>query len=487
MHRLFVLLLSAVVSVPAVAAESRPNIVLIVADDLGAHDLGCYGADLHETPHLDRLAESGVRFTQAYAPAPVCTPMRASILTGKHPARLRMTIWSEGALEPPKNKQLIPGESRAELPLAEVTLAERLHEAGYATAAIGKWHLGGQEHAPEQQGFDVAVGGTHWGAPQTFFWPYRGTGRFGDEFRYVPGLPLGREGDYLTDQLTDAAIRFVDAAGDRPFFLYLAHYAPHTPIEAPAADVAYFRNRVKSTMKHRNPTYAAMVKNLDDNVGRLLEHLENRGVADQTLVVFTSDNGGYIGRDRKSGYDGPVTTNAPLRSGKGSLYEGGIRVPLIVKSNSFRDIVPVGLRELPVVLTDLYPTLLAAAGAPVSESSVDGTNLGQVALTSASIEQHRDFFWHYPHYYETTTPVSAVRAGDWKLLEYYEDGRRELYDLASDPNEERDLTSAEPERVADLMKLLDERRRTMNVALPTPNPAWKPKPAAEKTPGEKVK
>src|SRR5262245_52149524 len=241
-------------------------------------DLGCYGADLIETPRLDGLAKEGILFHQAYASAPVCSPTRAALMTGKHPARLGITIWAEGSLAGPQNRRLLQGESKHDLPHEEVTLAERLIEAGYVTGLIGKWHLGDADHAPQTQGFDVSVGGTRWGAPQSFFWPYKGSGRFGPEFRYVPGLPLGKEGDYLTDKLTDAAIAFIDSAGQRPFFLYLAQHAPHTPIEAPAPLVEHFQARLRPEMKQQNPAYAAMVKNLDDNVGRVLDHIKNRGL-----------------------------------------------------------------------------------------------------------------------------------------------------------------------------------------------------------------
>src|SRR6478672_1929183 len=255
-HSLWFFFVAVLLITSALAAE-RPNVVVILADDLGAADLGCYGADLHETPRLDGFAKESVLFRQAYASAPVCSPTRAALMTGKHPARVGITIWAEGSIEGPKNRKLLQGESKHDLPPAEVTLAERLHDAGYATALVGKWHLGDGDHAPETQGFDVNIGGTRWGAPTTFFWPYRGSGRFGQEFRYVPGLPLGKAGDYLTDKLTDAAIGFIDSARDRPFFLLLAHHAPHTPIEAPASLVEHFQSKLRPEMKHQNPAYAA--------------------------------------------------------------------------------------------------------------------------------------------------------------------------------------------------------------------------------------
>src|SRR4051794_17544999 len=349
--------------------------VVILADDLGAADLGCYGADLIETPRLDSLARESVVFRQAYASAPVCSPTRAALMTGKHPARVGITIWAEGSLAGPQNRKLIQGESKHDLPLEEVTLAERLHEAGYATALVGKWHLGDGDHAPETQGFDVSIGGTRWGAPQTFFWPYRGSGRFGQDFRYVPGLPLGKPGDYLTDKLTDAALAFIDSAGQRPFFLLLAHHAPHTPIEAPQPTVDYFQAKLRPEMKHQNSGYAAMIKSLDDNVGRVLDHLRSRGLAENTLVVFTSDNGGYVGVDRKSVFTAPCTSNYPLRSGKGSLYEGGIRVPLIVRWPG----ATAAERPQAVVTSDLFFTLLAAADlAAARDQQLDGIDLSSL-------------------------------------------------------------------------------------------------------------
>jgi arylsulfatase A len=353
-----------------------------------------------------------------------------------------------------------------------VTLAERLHEAGYATALVGKWHLGNANHAPETQGFDINIGGTRWGAPQSFFWPYRGTGRFGQEFRYVPGLPLGKPGDYLTDKLTDAAIGFIDSIGQRPFFLYLAHHAPHTPIEAPQPLVEEFQGRVRPEMKHQNAGYAAMVKNLDENVGRILDHLEARGLAKNTIVVFTSDNGGYIGVDRRSAFTAPCTSNYPLRSGKGSLYEGGIRVPLMICWPG----AAAGESVQPVVTCDLFTTLLHAVGmTPPAAQPADGIDLAPLVRDSRAKLDRDAFYWHYPHYYETTTPVSAVRTGDWKLLEYFEDGRRELFNLRDDPQESRDLAASQSERVAELSKLLAEWRESVGARLPQPNPQFRGK------------
>jgi arylsulfatase A-like enzyme len=462
----------AVLFITSALATERPNIVVILADDLGAADLGCYGADLHETPRLDGFAKESVLFRQAYASAPVCSPTRAALMTGKHPARVGITIWAEGSIEGPKNRKLFQGESKHDLPFAEVTLAERLHDAGYATALVGKWHLGDGDHAPETQGFDVSIGGTRWGAPTSFFWPYRGSGRFGQEFRYVPGLPLGKPGDFLTDKLTDAAIAFIDSAGKQPFCLYLAHHAPHTPIEAPKELVDHFQARLKPEMKHQNAGYAAMVKNLDENVGRVLDHLKTRGLLDNTIVVFTSDNGGYIGVDRKSAFSTPCTNNYPLRSGKGSLYEGGTRVPLIVRWPG----AAASERTQPVHTCDLFFTLLAATGLqPAVDLPADGLDLSPLLKNSQSKISRNTLYWHYPHYYETTTPVSSIRSGDWKLLEYYEDDRRELFNLHDDPIESQDLAKSQPDRVTELSKQLTAWRNDVGAKLPQPNPDFRAK------------
>ncbi|MBS0265866.1 MAG: sulfatase [Planctomycetes bacterium] len=447
-----------------------PNIVLVLADDLGWADLACYGADLHETPHLDHLARQGLRFTQAYAPAPVCTPTRAALLTGRHPARLQMTIWSEGSLQRDTDRPLRQARSRHDLPHSEITLAKLLQQRGYLTATVGKWHLGDAAHAPETHGFDINIGGTHWGAPQTFFWPYRGAGRFGGEFRYVPHLEFGRPGEYLTDRLTDEALRVIDhaVAVQRPFFLELAHHAPHTPIEAPAADVDYFQARLRPEYKHQNPGYAAMVKRLDDSVGRVLARLAERGLSDSTIVIFTSDNGGYIGIDGARQL--PVTSNFPLRSGKGTLYEGGLRVPLLVRWPGVT--ASDSVCRAPVVLTDLFPTLLASANV----SFPQGLEIDSVSL----LDQWRDpqaplkresLYFHYPHYYHAppSTPASAVRSGDWKLLEFFEDQHLELFNLGQDPSEQHDLSRSEPDRAQALLRQLQAWRKQVDAQLPERN------------------
>jgi arylsulfatase A-like enzyme len=445
------------------AAETRlPNIVVILADDLGWADLGCYGADLHETPHIDRLARQGERFTSAYA-ASICSPTRAALLTGKHYARLHMTIWYEGSLETDRGHELRPPKSVGNLPLEEITLAERLREAGYLTALVGKWHLGDAGHYPETQGFDINIGGTHWGAPQTFFHPYRGDQHYGRELRYVPDLPYGEPGEYLTDRLTDEALKAIERAGDQPFFLYLAHHAVHTPIEGKPKLVDRYQRKLSSELHHQNATYAAMTHSLDDSVGRVLARLEERGLTDNTLVIFLSDNGGHV-----MPFDNQtVTNNAPLRSGKGSLYEGGVRVPLIIRWPGVTKADTVC--DEPVCVMDVLPTIAAAvqpAGAKPWQA-VDGLSLLPL-LKDPEAGLGRDaLYFHYPHYYPTTTPASAIRRRGWKLIEYFEDDHVELYNLENDLGEKHDLAAEQPERARRLRGQLHAWRQSVQAQLPT--------------------
>lgn len=449
----------------ASAASRPPNVVFLLADDLGWADLACYGADLHETPRLDQLAREGVRFTQAYM-MPVCSPSRAAILTGRHAARLHLTIWREGALTPPRDRKLLPPPAITDLPPSEVTLAEVFKAAGYLTFHVGKWHLGDADHSPETQGFDLNIGGTHWGAPATYFHPFSGPSGQSREFRCVPGLGLGKPGEYLTDRLTDEALKLIDTAGDRPFFLNLWFHVPHTPMEGKPKLVEKYRAKTKPGLHHQNPDYAAMVETLDDNVGRVLDRLQERKLTENTLVIFASDNGGYTNHNRGR----QVTDNSPLRSGKGSLYEGGIRVPLMVRLPGVTPRATVCAE--PVMCTDFFPTILELCGLganaqPKSAGPLDGVSLVPLLRQPQSHLRRDALFFHYPHYYPTTTPVSAVRAGDWKLLEYFEDNHVELYDLRGDPGEHRDLASAQPERAAQLRATLRAWRADVGAQLPT--------------------
>lgn len=451
-------------------AKNKPNILMIIADDLGWADLGCYGADLHNSPNLDQLARDYLKFTRAYSAAPVCSPTRAALMTGLHPARMGITIWSEGARKPETNHALLPGESLDHLPLKYETLAEKLSSIGYRTALVGKWHLGDGDQAPETQGFDINIGGTRWGAPPTFFWPFKNDKRFGGEFRYVPGLNFGKTGDYLTDKLTDKALEVIDQAGDQPFFLYLAHYAPHTPIEAPEELVKKYSSKMRPEYRHQNPVYAAMIESMDTNIGRVLEHLKKTGQYENTMIIFTSDNGGYLGEAK--GLNGVVTTNAPLRSGKGSLYEGGIRVPLIVKMPDAQK--PGREIQSPIVTMDLHHTMLSVAGYQTQDplAKSDGQDLVPMIKNPERQVQARPFFFHYPHYYETTTPVSAVIDWPFKLLHYEEKNQTELYDMAVDPYETSNIAHAELAVVERLSGLLQAWIKSVNANEPRPNPAF---------------
>ncbi len=448
-------------------AQTRPNLVLILADDMGWNNLNCYGSDLHESPHLDRLAREGVRFTNAYAASPVCSPTRASIMTGKSPARLHMTLWREGAASGQPNRPMIGGKAIDSLPTANETLAEVLREAGYYTAHIGKWHLGRPKGYPQAHGFRVNIGGTLWGAPETFFYPYsEERADYFEDWRYVPDLEPGNPGDYLTDRLTDKALEVIENHRNRPFFINLWFYSVHTPVEGKPKLVEKYRDKIRtqSPTIHTNPHLAAMVESVDQNVGRILSRLKALQLEDNTIVLFASDNGGYIGRCKRHP-DFPVTDNTPLRSGKGSCYEGGLRIPMIVKGPGLRR---GGDCAIPVVTTDLYSTLLGFAGLTKAvQPGPDGVNLLPV-LRDPEVDLDRtELFFHYPHYYATTTPVSAIRSGDWKLLYYYQENRPELYHLGRDPAERRDMAEAEPARVSQLLSRMRQWLVESGAQLPT--------------------
>lgn len=437
---------------PAPAARpDRPNIVFILIDDMGWTDLGCMGSPFYETPNVDRLAREGMRFTQAYAACTVCSPTRASIMTGKYPARLHLTDWIPGEKHP-KAKLLLPDWTKR-LPPEEVTIAEVLKGAGYATASIGKWHLGPPECFPERQGFDVNRGGCDKGQPPSYFSPYR-----------IPTLEDGPKGEYLTDRLTDEAVKFIGANKERPFFLYLPHYGIHNPLQAKPDLIEKFKAKVKPGAEHANATYAAMIASVDESVGRVLATLDELKLAEKTLVVFTSDNGGLLKN----------TSNKPLRAGKGSAYEGGVRVPLVVR---WPGVVGAG-RECaaPVISPDWFPTLAEAAGAKLDPAQpVDGANLLPLLRETGTFARDA-IFWHYPHYHGGgAKPHGAVRKGDLRLVEFFEDNRVELYDLKDDPGETKDLSSAKPEKAKELRDLLASWRVSVGAQMPTPNPDHDPK------------
>jgi arylsulfatase A-like enzyme len=461
-----------------VAGESKrpsvapPNIVFILADDLGWSDLACYGSDLHQTPHLDRLATQGTRFLNAYSASPVCTPTRASILTGRHPARLKMTIWREAA-EVRGKRELLEPVVRDQLPLSETTLAEILHQVGYYTAHIGKWHLGRAGAYPQSHGFDVNIGGTLWGAPDSFFYPFRGATYF-RSWRYVPDLEPGQPGDYLTDRLTDKAIEIIKRMDGRPFYLNLWYHSVHTPIQGKPALVEKYKGKVQADARHNNPDYAAMVESLDENVGRILDAIDDAKITDRTIVVFFSDNGGFVNQCKLQP-DRAVTNNSPLRSGKGSLYEGGIRVPLIVRLPGSD---PIGRTcHIPVTSNDLLPTLLALTGFAKNSKglTLDGVDFSSLLIEDDTPWERETLYFHYPHYYSTTTPVSAIRHKNWKLLEYYEKRPVELYNLERDSGEKHNIATRSPEIVELLRDKLHDWQTEIEVPIPEPNPRWQPR------------
>ena len=460
---------------------AQPNIVFILIDDLGWMDPGCYGSSFHETPNLDRLAQRGVRFTHAYASAPICSPTRASIMSGKYPATVQITnfIYGQGS------GKLLSAPYLDHLPLEEVSLASALREGGYQTWHVGKWHLGEKEQFwPENHGFDVNVGGWKAGMPRSYWSPY-----------HNPRLDDGPEGEYLTDRLTDESIALIRGRDrDRPFFLNYWAYAVHIPIQSPPALVEKYRAKARALgldsqdpfevgeefpCLHKkgqhvtrrkfqsDPDYAAMVQNLDANIGRLLETLDQEGLTDETIVIFTSDNGGL------STAEGSPTCNAPLSEGKGWMYEGGNREPLIV---SWPGVTPPdALCDTPTTSTDFYPTLLEAAGLPPRpDQHVDGVSILPLLRGEGGGDlAERPIFWHYPHYSnQGGGPACAVRRGRWKLIEFFEGRRQELYDVVADVGERHSRAADEPAVAAQLSGLLHAWLQSSGARIPQPNPDY---------------
>lgn len=465
---LFVLmtaLLAIASTTAATPPAKRPNIVFLLADDLGWTNLRCFGSDFYETPHLDRFAQSGMKFTNAYSACTVCSPTRASIMTGMYPARLHLTDFIAGQNRPFAKLQ-IPDWNKG-LDLSYITIAEALRAAGYRTAQIGKWHLNhagrnAAEYGPTAHGFDSEIDKP------------RGTKGY-----ILPpgGNPDGEsKSEYLTDYLTDKAVAFIDDVKDVPFFLYFAYHVPHTPIEGRADLVAEFTKKVRADAIHNNPTYAAMVASLDQSVGRVLERLDRHGIADNTLVIFTSDNGGLTQRYGK--HDG-FTENLPLRRGKGSAYEGGVRIPAIVR---WPGVTAAGsVCDEPIMTTDYYPTLLevtSVAGDATHNKSLDGKSITPL-LRDPTSTLHRDLYWHYPHYHAGgDSPYSAIRSGPWKLIEFHEHNGVELYNLTDDLGEQHDLAGTTPDKVTQLRDKLHAWREQMHAQMPTPNPNYDPARAA---------
>jgi arylsulfatase A len=443
-------------------AESSPqpkgkklNVILFLADDLGWTDLACFGSHYYETPNIDRLARDGIKFTQNYSACTVCSPSRAALMTGKYPARLHITDWIPGMM--PENPKLIVPDWTKYLPLEEVTIANAMHNAGYATASMGKWHLGKEPYYPDKHGFDINIAGTD--APNTkhYFSPYG-----------IATLTDGPKGEYVTDRLTAEAIHFIDsnAKADKPFFLYLPHFAVHLPLQAKKRLIAKYKAKLQPGQAQKDPVYAAMIDSLDQSMGHIRHELKKLNIADNTLVIFESDNGGRV----------PTTSNLPLRVGKGSAYEGGTRVPMIVywphvtKRDSECD--------TPVIGMDLVPTILDATGTPkLGKLGQDGASLVPLLKQTGKLDRD-ELFWHYPHYqhYQLggATPYGAIRKGDFKLIEFFEDMHVELYNLRDDIGEQHNLAGEMPEKANELRNRLHEWRQEVGAQMPTPNPKYDP-------------
>ena len=420
------------------APVSKPNIIVILVDDLGATDLGCYGG-IYESPHIDQLARDGLKFTQAYSACTVCSPTRAALLTGRYPAALRVTDWIPG--HPRPNAKLTVPEWTKFLPAETETVAERLKAHGYATASIGKWHLG--EEPPAAHGFDLNLAGTNRGQPPSYFAPYK-----------IKTLADGPPGESLTERLTGEAIKWIAQNRERQFFLYFPHFAVHTPIQARPEVVEKYRRKIKESggRVQGKPEYAAMVESVDRSVGELRSKLDEFGLRDRTIIIFTSDNGGLIGQ----------TTNLGLRAGKGSAYEGGVRVPAIALVPGVTK--PGTDSATPVITIDWPVTLLELAGAPPFPDA-HGANL--LPLLRGETIAARSLFWHYPHYHPGgATPHGAIRAGDWKLIEFFEDDHAELYNLHHDPLEQHDLAASKRQKTDELKEKLHAWRKQVGAQMP---------------------
>jgi arylsulfatase A-like enzyme len=431
---------------------------LILIDDLGWKDFGVQGTTIYKTPNIDRFAAEGTRFSKSYAAASVCSPTRASIATGQNPARLGITDWLPGAnirtqmlVSPPMPDHLNP---------QLITLPESLRSEGYATWNVGKWHLGADPYGPTANGFDVNIAGNETGQPTSYFYPY---GNDGNDYNRVRPLSGGNPGQYLTDRLTDEALGLISRHDSRPFFLQLSHYTVHMPLQAKPSDFEKYEGLIGKDFSKRRATYAAMVDNLDQNVGRLMAKLKESGLDDNTLVMITSDNGGL--------HD--LTDNKPLREGKGFLYEGGIRTPLLVRWPG--RVAARRVCDSPVTTIDYYPSLIEMIGGKLPRSQVqDGLSFASQLLGSPSTRA-RTLYWHYPHYHTVKRPpCSAIRKGDLKLVHWYESDKDELYDLALDPSEESNLASASPKIAAELKGDLDKWLRRVGAKFATANPNYRP-------------
>ncbi len=441
-------------------ATTPPNIVLILIDDLGWGDLGFMGSTYYETPNIDALAEAGMIFTQAYSNAPNCAPTRAALISGQYAPRHGVYTVGTSERGESRYRQLIPTENTTELTPDVITMAEALHAAGYATGHFGKWHLGNGVHLPENQGFDVSIP-AWWARKRSHFFP--------EDLNPEPDSPGALPGDYMSDYLTDRALEFLEEKKDEPFFLYLPHYGVHTPIEGKSEKAARYEQKPGND-EHNNPIYAAMIESVDESVGRVMQKLKELDIAENTLVIFFSDNGGY----------GPATDMSPLRGAKGMLYEGGIRVPMIATWP--RGIEAEQTNDTPVLGIDFYPTFLELAGteSPINYT-LDGVSLAPLFQGDNEIERDA-LFWHFPAYLEAyrdmtvpwrTTPAGAIRQGNYKLIEFFGEQRHELYNLAEDIGETQNLAEQLPEKTDSLWQKLKTWRSEVSAPVPqTPNPEF---------------
>ena len=461
-HSQFAIPLLSLFALPLSAqTKTSPNVVLILVDDMGWTDLGVYGSKFYQTPQIDSFAKDAVRFTNGYAACTVSSPTRASIMTGKYPAKLHITDWIEG-WKFPKSMLKVPDWTMY-LPYEETTLAEIFKGAGYQTVHIGKWHLGEQEKDwPEHHGFDINIGGWAKGAPNLnraknsngpdgYFSPYGN-----------PRLKDGPKGEHLTERLADEACNFIEQQSN-PFFLNLWFYNVHTPLMAKQDKVDKYLAIVDSTSLQRNPVYAAMVEHVDDAVGKVIRKLKELGKYDNTIIVFTSDNGGLIGKSERK-----VTNNAPLRNGKGHMYEGGVRVPFMIKNLNQQNGGTVS--DVPVMSIDLFPTLTDLTGVKVDRTvskQIDGISMKNLLTAKNKSFKRKSLFWHYPHYHsEGATPYSAVRQGDWKLIHIIETDTYELYNLKEDIGEQHNLITQNPKIHARMRKDLNDWKLSVDAQMP---------------------
>ncbi len=452
-------------------AKRKTNFVFFLVDDMGMMDLGTYGSTFHETPNIDKLAKTGMKFNYGYAACPVCSPTRASIMTGRHPVRVDVTDWIPGSANRKTNKLIHP-EDRDNLALEEITIAEELKGHGYQTFFAGKWHLGNEGHWPTDQGFDINIGGHHRGSPPGgYYAPWTN-----------PVLKSKKKGEYLTERLTEESTRFLENRdSNKPFLLYLSYYNIHTPIQAYRKHIGHYQKKAEkfsgttpteqehygqTRMRQDNPALASMIAAVDDSVGTLLAKLDELGLSDDTVVIFFSDNGGLSTKPKM----GPGS-NSPLRAGKGWLYEGGIREPTIVRAPGVTK--PGSVSDQPVISMDFFPTMLELAGLPLKPNlHADGRSL--LPELTGKKGKPRSLYWHYPHYHGSTwKPGASIREGDWKLIKFYDQEKVELYNLKKDPSEKKDLAKKNSAKSKELEYKLIAWQKQMKAKLPKPNPNYK--------------